>query len=1408
MADKTKQRKTKQRNGQNPLDQDELVALLSSHLTGPGTTDIDDGIRKCLKALGEFTSAERCSILQLSRLDRDLIDQTHEWCAAGVKSFHNNLQNLAIEGFSWTFKKLRRFETSLTDSVSNLPQEAIIEKKLMESMGIKSSVMVPMVSGDTLSGVLWLSITNSEKPWSVELLSLLERIAELFMNALLKKYTHETLEQNVLEIKTLFDTTPIPQLVIDRHLRIHRANIAAQEYSGQSEQSIVGKKICEVIKCHFMYGSTAQKTQREECQTSNVSTMVCTDREACRACTLTTAIQETLKTCKGAGAFETTILVDRGEFPVRQILRLNTTHYKSLGESRVILSFEDVTEQKNLEDKLAESERKYRTLYSAMIEGVCLHEILRDSSGKPVDYRILDVNPAYESILGITRKKAVGSTAKELYGSKEPPYLDLYAGVVDSGEPVSFETYFAPMDKHFHISVFNPSANHFATIFSDITERRKVEKELKVRTGALTERVKELNCLYQIYHLIEKKDLSPEVLFQKIIEIIPQSWQYPEVTAARITIDGKEYITENFYETEWRQSAEILVKNNTRGILEVVYLAEKPGSAEGPFSGEERKLIDALAVRLGSILEYKEAEEEIRCSRERYKLLVENQTDLVVKVDLDGRFLFVSPSYCELFGKTQDELLGNTFMPLVHEEDKELTAREMEKLYEPPYTCYVEQRVMTKNGWRWYAWSDKAVLDEENKVIAIVGVGRDVTIRKRAVDELNRQNLLLDEIFTNVKEGIGIVDTDEKITFCNPAYAEILDTDITSLLGRNIKEFFGEEEQRVIDQQTVERKEGKISFYELPCTTAGGKEKHVRVAVSPRVDEQGIYIGAIGVISDVTDHKLIERALRQSEQGLRKHRDHLEEIVQERTRELTDSNVSLQAEIIERTRIEQELRKSEERYKVLVESATDAIFTLSEDGNFLSVNRTAARAMGTTQQVLVGKNLRDVFPPEEADWRLASIHEVFNKTHPPGEFESVMRTSSGNRWYSTTLSPITNTDGKVVFVLGISRDVTEKRQVEEELQKSSKLESVGLLAGGIAHDFNNILTALFSHLSTARLMTKPGDRLYDIIVEAEKASSRARSLTHQLLTFSKGGAPLRKSVDLAALLSDSIDFVLSGSNVKCEQTIAQDLWPADIDAGQINQVINNLIINARQAMPDGGTIELQVENKVVAGDRNLPLREGRYLKLSIRDHGTGISKKNLSKIFDPYFTTKEKGSGLGLSSSYSISKQHNGYLEVESEEGVGSTFRVYLPASKQDPSSLERAAEKPLHGGGRIILMDDDESIRDSVGELIRFLGYEVTPAKDGTEAIELYRRASETEQPFDALIMDLTIPGGMGGKEAIKKLIEIDPRVRAIVSSGYSNDPVMADFRKYGFRGVVGKPYNVEELSSTLQKIIHNVED
>ena len=498
------------------------------------------------------------------------------------------------------------------------------------------------------------------------------------------------------------------------------------------------------------------------------------------------------------------------------------------------------------------------------------------------------------------------------------------------------------------------------------------------------------------------------------------------------------------------------------------------------------------------------------------------------------------------------------------------------------------------------------------------------------------------------------------------------------------------------------------------------------------------------------------------------------------------------------------LRESEAKYRQLFDIASAGIYEVDlTTGKLISANDLMCEYLGYTKEELLNFTLWDILKDESRELVLERMDKMLRGEAVPRIAEYKITKKNGRELVILVTTNIEYENGQPVKTTTIAHDITEKKRLEQELLKAQKLESLGVLAGGIAHDFNNFLSGIMGNISLGKLGADQGEDITESLDEALRVASRASALTRQLLVFSKGGAPIKRTASISEVLRDSTIFALRGSKVKCEFSIEEDLWPVRVDLGQFSQVIHNLALNAVQAMPQGGTILLHARNVDLEDQSGLPLEGGRYTKISLQDEGLGIPRDHLAKIFDPYFTTKHKGSGLGLTMTYTTIHAHDGHIAVESEMGKGTTFRIYMPASHEELVESEDREARLKKGSGKILVMDDDEAIREVTEKILMELGYEVGSASDGAETIALYRDAAQSGHPFDAVIMDLTIPGGMGGKEAIQQLLRIDPKVSAIVSSGYSNDPIMSEYEKYGFRGVATKPYRIEKLSWVLHDVL-----
>lgn len=566
------------------------------------------------------------------------------------------------------------------------------------------------------------------------------------------------------------------------------------------------------------------------------------------------------------------------------------------------------------------------------------------------------------------------------------------------------------------------------------------------------------------------------------------------------------------------------------------------------------------------------------------------------------------------------------------------------------------------------------------------------------------------------------------------------------------------------------------------------------ICSSPIRNEQGKIIASAGLLFDISEYRQIDREMEHYHQQL-------EKLVDERTIELLAINKQLQEKIQQQNRIEMELRESENKYSTLVEQSIDGV-AIVQEGLFSFVNKAVSRSLGYEELNLVGRSFLEVISPECREMISQRYKARMQGEVVPSFYETKTITKTGEIRIVEISIGLIQYKGRPATLVTI-RDVTERKRVEEEQQRIARLEAIEVLASGIAHDFNNILTGIIGNISLAKLYINTEDEVYTLLNEAERSSLLARDLTQQLLTFSKEGVLVKKKESIVKLLEDTVTFTLRGSKVASHFSFPKDLWSVEIDEGQIHQVVNNLIINAKQAMPEGGEIWIKAENVMVEDKPNLPLAEGYYVKISIRDQGVGIPEEYLQKIFDPYFTTKEDGNGLGLATTHAIIKKHAGYITVESVVGVGSTFYLYLPAVKSSPLVLAKREEEIHQGQGRILFMDNEEYVREAGKSMLAFLGYEVELAADGAEVISIFAKSMAIGHPFSAVIMDLTIPGGMGGQETIRELLNIDPEVKAIVSSGYGHDPIVSDYQQYGFCGRIIKPYRVHCLSEVLHKVI-----
>jgi len=521
-----------------------------------------------------------------------------------------------------------------------------------------------------------------------------------------------------------------------------------------------------------------------------------------------------------------------------------------------------------------------------------------------------------------------------------------------------------------------------------------------------------------------------------------------------------------------------------------------------------------------------------------------------------------------------------------------------------------------------------------------------------------------------------------------------------------------------------------------------------------------------------------------------------------------DANKMLQ----DKQSIENKLLDEKEHLSVTLRSIADSVITTDTNGNITSINPVAERLTGFSFNKAVGKPLMEIFKiydSETGNPLKNPVQQLMEKKDVVllGS-NTLLKSQNGAEYHiEDSAAPIRDAQGNIIGAVIVFRDVTEKLKNEQEIQKVKKLESIGILAGGIAHDFNNLLTGISGNLSLIEIKMERDNKLHKYLQSAKKAVERATNLTGQLLTFSKGGEPIRENLKIDTIVEEVAKFNLRGSNVKLHLKTTRSLWAARVDKNQLSQVIANLVINAKQAMPQGGNLYITLNN-LHNKDGTIKIETDHCIRIRIKDEGPGIPAKILAKIFDPYFTTKQSGSGLGLSTVFSIIKRHDGYIDVKSHLGKGTTFTIYLPAvivtvgkSLRRSNANKSSKTADIHSL-HVLVMDDEAMIRSVSADILYSLGYTVDFASDGREALDKYQQAQNDGHSFDLVIMDLTVPGGMGGKETIRHLLDLDPQAKVLVASGYSNDPILSDYRKYGFVGRIVKPFRLEELQKTIADI------
>ena len=744
-------------------------------------------------------------------------------------------------------------------------------------------------------------------------------------------------------------------------------------------------------------------------------------------------------------------------------------------------------------------------------------------------------------------------------------------------------------------------------------------------------------------------------------------------------------------------------------------------------------------------------------------------------------FSFVGDKIIELAGISAEAMVADAdaFFDLIHQEDHDMALAASDFAVASAGGLGIEFRIVKPGGdVRWILANSLPQHVGNGTDLVRCGCLEDITDRKQADLALRESQQQLLDIISFLPDATLVVGRDGRVLAWNRAMEVMTGVKAQDMIGKGDYEyalpFYGERRPILIDialhpertdphpyaglQQEADVTYGEA--YTRNPDSPNGESSYLAATASVLRDSTGAVTAAIECIRDST----------------------------------------------ERLRGEQLLRESEATLRSLMDSMPAGVWWFNEAGEVEYLNARFAELFGyhLCEIPTVGDWFRYAYPdPEQRaavlGARNAFIAEARRAGTPVPPQETLVACRDGSVRHI-----IVNTQFSQGRTLEIFTDITEQEFIHNELLKVQKMESLGVLAGGIAHDFNNILTGIMGNISFAQLILKEGSEARKPLQAAEKASQRAAELAHQLLTFAKGGQPIKKVVSVRHLVGEAVSLSLRGTNVQGRINLAAELHHIEADAGQMNQAFSNIVINAAHAMSEGGTLTVSGENVLLEGGNKLSLPAGPYVRLDFGDEGCGIHPADLKNIFDPYFTTKSGGNGLGLASTLSIVRKHGGHILVQSEVGVGTSFTFFLPSTEEASVEGEAKAAGTLERqvGGRVLVMDDEEMLRELSEQILSHLGYQVTTCANGEEAIKLYVSAKEEGEPFFTVIMDLTIPGGMGGKEAAQHILGYDPAARLIVSSGYSNDLALSDYGNYGFCGAVVKPYKVAELANTLESL------
>jgi len=1011
--------------------------------------------------------------------------------------------------------------------------------------------------------------------------------------------------------------------------------------------------------------------------------------------------------------------------------------------------FQDITERKEAEKIL----KRYQLLSENALDIILFI--------RP-DGAILEANRAAALAYGYSREELQSLNIRDL---RTPETLALVATQMQeaSSRGIMFETLHRRKDGTiFPVEVNSHGINLgdeqvLLSVIRDITERKRAEK-------ALSESEERYRML---------ANYAADIIFEaaldgRLLYVSPTCRAVlgyePEEMVGRSVL---EFVHPEEVEQARKNVIQINAQPTDRAIL-VNQFRRKDGSyiwLETSFSLIKEPETELLKYYIGvsrDVTARKLVEEALSQSEARFQAFMDNSPTSAWIVDEAGKIIYLSQPAAGMFNMKAGEVIGKTVYGLLPKEMAEQVVRRRKKTLESGRAIEEVQSYPRPDGTLGYTLSYNFPLPNPSGQRLVGVIAANITERVRAEEALRESEERFRFLAENASDMIIRSTLEGICTYISPACRTQLGYEPEELIGQSSFEIIHPQDQpRLLENWTTLAKEG--------LATLTYRNRH----------KDGHYIWSETSIQTVC----------QPETGNPLY------------------FTAISRNITERKKMEDALADEKERLDITLRSIGDGVVVTDAEGLIVLFNEAAVELTGYALSEVIGLPTNQIlhFLDSQADLQpLNLVAEVLGGKQVSdlsGNFLLLTR-QDHKRNVTCTGMPLYDKEANRIGAVVTFLDVTEKMKLAEESLRARNLESLGVLAGGIAHNFNNILTAIMGNISLARLDLYEPIKVNQLLEETEKASIRAKELAHQLLTFARGGSPHKERCKIETLIRDTTTYSLQGSRVRLEFDLPSNIWTVQVDQAQISQVIQNLVINAMEAMPEGGQLQIKALNVTLKAGQIPLLNQGTYVQITIQDRGSGIKPEDLSKILDPYFTTKFMGKGMGLPISYSIMRKHEGQMVVESEWGRGTTVHLYLPAIVQ-PTTDPAGKEDLSHTGlGRILLMDDEAMLRELVRKLLQKVGYEVDATATGEEALEHYQEAQKNKRPFSAVIADLMVPNGMGGQELIQKLLEIDPEVKALVTSGYSDDPVMANYREYGFSGAISKPFTLADLQQKLKGI------